>query len=107
MKKYLRFALMCVILAAVVLGCPSPGGGSSTTYTVTYNANGATSGNVPTDSNTYKQGATVTVLGNTGNLSITGGGFYCWKDGSGTYFNPGVTFIMGSANVNLYAVWLF
>ena len=104
MKKYLRFALVCVILVAVVLGCPSPG---ATTYTVTYNANGATSGSVPTDSNTYKQGATVTVLGNTGNLSITGGGFLCWRDGSGTYFNAGATFVMGSANVNLYAVWLF
>ena len=41
---------------------------SSFAYTVTYNGNGNTSGSVPVDPNTYTQGATVTVLGNTGNL---------------------------------------
>lgn len=35
------------------------------THTMTYNANGATGGSVPTDSGAYEQGQTVTVLGNT------------------------------------------
>ena len=37
-------------------------------YSVTYNANGATSGNAPTDPNTYTNGQTVTALSNTGSL---------------------------------------
>ena len=43
------------------------------TYTVTYSSNQHTSGNAPTDSARYDSGATVTVLGNTGSLTRTGG----------------------------------
>jgi len=78
------------------------------TYTVTYNANGATSGTVPVDSNNYTQGQTVTVLGNTGNLVKSGGPFYRWNtasNGSGTFYSGGNTFPMGSANVTLYAIF--
>ncbi|HBX24233.1 MAG TPA: hypothetical protein DEF34_11480, partial [Desulfotomaculum sp.] len=49
------------------------------TYTVTYDGNGNTSGSVPVDSNTYITGATVTVLGNTGNLVKTGYTFAGWN----------------------------
>jgi hypothetical protein len=38
------------------------------TYTVTYDGKGLTLGDVPTDGNTYEQGATVSVYGNTGKL---------------------------------------
>lgn len=78
-----------------------------TTYTVTYNANGATSGTVPTDSNQYENNATVTVLGNTGTLAKTG---YVWSgwntvdDGSGTDIAAGKTFKI-SDNTILYAKW--
>ena len=42
---------------------------TGTTYTVTYFGNNNTGGTVPVDSNSpYNSGATVTVLGNTGNL---------------------------------------
>ena len=78
------------------------------TYTVTYNGNGNTGGIAPTDSNTYLSGATVTVLGNTGALVRTGYTFAGWNtaaNGSGTNYNAGETFIMGSANVTLYAQW--
>lgn len=77
-------------------------------YTVTYNGNGATSGTAPTDSNGYAQGATVTVLGNTGNLTRTGYTFAGWNtaaEGSGTSYTAGATFAMGTANVILYARW--
>jgi len=52
------------------------------TYTVSYNANGSTGGNVPVDSNNYLQGATVTVLGNTGSLAQTGYTFNGFSGGS-------------------------
>ena len=62
-------------------------------YTVTYNANGATSGSAPTDaSSPYASGSTVTVLGNTGNLTKTGFEFADWNtaaDGNGTTYVPG------------------
>ncbi len=76
------------------------------TYTVTYNGNGATGGSVPVDPNNYEQGQTVTVLGNTGNLTKTGYEFGGWNtaaDGSGT--TQGQQFTMGPASVTLYAVW--
>jgi len=78
------------------------------TYTVTYDGNGNTSGSVPVDSNTYITGATVTVLGNTGNLVKTGYTFAGWNtatDGSGTSYVGDDTFAMGSSNVTLYAQW--
>lgn len=79
------------------------------TYTVIYNDNGKTGGSVPTDANTYAQGAQVTVAGNTGNLVKTGNVFYGWNsiaNGGGTSFAAGSTFNMAAANVNLYAVWV-
>ena len=82
------------------------GGGS--TYTVTYNANGATSGSVPTDANSpYANGATVTVLGNTGSLAKTGHTFNNWNtlaNGSGNPYSAGNTFTI-SSNTTLFAQW--
>ncbi len=79
------------------------------TYSVTYNANGSTGGSVPTDSNHYLQGATVTVLG-AGSLINTGYAFAGWTASTtgvaGASYSIGSTFKMGSANVNLYAVWI-
>ena len=79
------------------------------TYTVTYDGNGSTGGTVPTDSSSpYENGATVTVLGNTGTLVRTGYAFAGWNtqaDGNGTDRTVGSTFIMGTADVTLYAKW--
>jgi uncharacterized repeat protein (TIGR02543 family) len=81
--------------------------GTSTTYVVTYNANGATSGSVPTDSSIYSSGSTVTVLANIGMLAKTGYSFSGWNikaDASGaTYVAGGKLSIM--ADVTLYALW--
>ncbi len=78
------------------------------TYTVTYNGNGSTGGSVPVDATAYQQGATVTVLGNTGSLVKTGSTFTGWNTvagGTGTAYTAGQTFSMGAAAVTLYAQW--
>jgi uncharacterized repeat protein (TIGR02543 family) len=82
--------------------------GAGATYTVTYDGNGNGAGTVPTDGNTYLQGATVTVLGNTGGLVKMGYNWTSWNtaaNGSGTSYAPAATFAMGTANVTLYAQW--
>ena len=79
------------------------------TYTVTYNGNGNTGGTVPTDNQTYQQNATVTVADNTGSLTKTDYTFAGWNtaaDGSGTSYNPAVTFNMSATNITLYAKWV-
>ena len=76
-----------------------------TTFSVTYNANGAESGDVPTDNQKYTSGASVPVLGNTGNLVKTGYRFDGWQiNKSGTVYNAGGTFNI-SENTTLYAKW--
>ena len=77
--------------------------------TVTYNSNGATGGSVPTDATVYANGATVTVLGNTGSLVKTG---YIWSgwntkaDGTGISYIAGSTFSISKAT-SLYARWIY
>jgi len=86
----------------------------SSALTITYNGNGNTAGTVPIDpSNPYESGATVTVMGNMGDLIRIndGGTSYCftgWNtqaDGSGSDQVEGSTFIMGGSPVTLYAQW--
>ena len=86
----------------------------SSALTITYNGNGNTAGTIPVDlSSPYEYGATVTVLGNTGNLiRINDGGtsyrFTTWNskaDGSGTDQAEGSTFTMGGSPVTFYAQW--
>lgn len=75
--------------------------------TVTYNGNGNSAGSVPSDSTAYANGATVTVLGNSGALAKTGYVFDGWNttaDGSGIRYQPGATFPI-TAPVTLYADW--
>jgi uncharacterized repeat protein (TIGR02543 family) len=87
-------------------------------YTVTYYPNWpdgvAGTGSVPTDTNRYVKGASVTVRANTGSLTKSGYTFLGWKRGASsgipdhTVNGPTVTpltFSMGSANVAMYAIW--
>ncbi|TKI17967.1 hypothetical protein FCT18_15740, partial [Lysinibacillus sphaericus] len=77
-------------------------------YTVTYDANGATSGTVPQDSTQYEENKTVTVQGNSGQLVRTGYTFTGWNtqaDGKGISYAENATFQMGKADVTLYAQW--
>jgi hypothetical protein len=82
-------------------------GGNTPTYAVTYNGNGATSGSVPTDNNSYQANTKVTVKGNTGNLVKTGNAFSGWNtlaNGQGTTYAANSTFNITS-NTTLYAKW--
>ena len=78
------------------------------TFTVTYDDNGADTGDVPTDTNSpYESGSTVTVLGNTGTLVKDGYTFAGWNtaaDGSGTDYAAEDTFTI-EADTVLYAKW--
>lgn len=78
------------------------GDNTPTKYSVTYANGGATSGTVPTDSNEYESGNTVTVLGQ-GTLAKTNYDFAGWSDGTNTYVEND-TFIIFS-NVTLTAKW--
>ncbi|MDE2387104.1 MAG: InlB B-repeat-containing protein, partial [Actinomycetales bacterium] len=76
------------------------------TYTLTYDANGATSGSVPavaTASSTY-----VVIDNNTGALFKTGYIFSGWNtaaDGTGTSYTGGNNFLL-NANTTFYAKWV-
>ena len=82
---------------------------SVTTIAVTYDANGADSGTVPTDASAYAYNGTVTVLDNTGSLTKAGftfGGWNTKSDGTGTNYSADATFNI-TANTTLYAKWNF
>jgi uncharacterized repeat protein (TIGR02543 family) len=99
-----------VTLYAVWKSESSGGGGGGTaitSYTLSYDGNGAISGTVPA-SKSYTKRSTVTVSGNTGALAKSGYKFSGWNtepDGSGTGYAGGSTFTMGSRNIVLYAQW--
>jgi len=88
--------------------------GTGQTYLVTYDGSGSTGGSVPSDGNSYSQGASVTVKANTGSLVKSGYNFVGWATTSnasapefavnGSNVNP-PSFNMPASNVTLYAVW--
>ncbi len=81
---------------------------AAATHNVTYDGNGKSSGDVPTDATAYEEGDIVTVKGNTGSLVKTGYSFVGWNtvsDGTGVFYPAGYKFYMGDAGVTLYAVW--
>lgn len=80
---------------------------ATTTYTVTYDANGALEGSVPAELASYDANASVTVLGNTGDLEKDDYTFAGWNtkaDGTGTDYAAGDTFTI-TADTTLYAKW--
>lgn len=89
-------------IKTIALTYTSSGGDTPTKYSVTYANGGATSGIVPTDSNEYDSGDTVTVLGQ-GTLSKTNYDFAGWSDGTNTYVEND-TFTI-SSNITLTAQW--
>ena len=77
------------------------------TVTLTYDKNGAASGAVPAESTSYATGSTVTVPGNTGNLTKAGYSFDGWNtkaDGSGEAYRENSTFRIDD-DTTLYAQW--
>ncbi len=122
MKTMRKTALFFMALILIIPACDPPGenkydpkSDSYKAYNVIYDANGADSGEVPVDDTDYVQGQTVVVLGNTGNLTIkTQDGislsFTGWNtadNGSGVDYDATGSdfFIMGKADVTLYAKW--
>ena len=132
-RHFMIWSAMAVIL--ILAGCPNPagsdpssdpepdGGAEETpdseteegndvdTYSVTYDANGASDGAPPEDSAEYESGVVVTVLGNTGNPELqkddhTFAGWNTQADGEGTNYSEGNTFPMGDADITLYARWV-
>jgi hypothetical protein len=109
------FKLFFILIALLVItGCSGTPPAVPIINSVTYNGNGNTGGTVPVDpSSPYESEATVTVLGNIGDLiRINDGGtsyyFTGWNinaDGSGAYYMEGSTFTMAASNVTLYAQW--
>ena len=78
---------------------------STPQYTVTFNANGATSGLAPASQTVYR-GISITVPGQ-GTLSFSGktfGGWNTQSNGGGTNYTVGATFTV-TENVTLYAKW--
>ena len=85
----------------------------ATKFTVMYTDQSAAGGSAPIDSNSpYEIGASVTVLGNTGNLVGNKGDnpttdFICWSTNQnrhGNYYYPGQTFII-QENMTFYPVF--
>ena len=117
LRRLFYFGFLFMVMAFVA-ACPmsstygNNGGGPP--YTVTYrNTTANTTGSVPVDSTQYPSGATVTVKGNTGNLSWPGFAFTGWDTadmssdgggGGGTFYLPGAMFTITS-NVVLYGTW--
>lgn len=77
-----------------------------TVHKLTYHANNATGGTVPTESNQYYDDA-ITAAGNSGSLERTGYTFDGWQTGpsSGTRYATGAGFSMPDNSVTLYAKW--
>lgn len=80
--------------------------GAVTTHTVTYAANGATAGSVPS-AQTKPSGVNIPVSTNSGSLARSGFTFAGWNTnagGTGTSFAPGVPYT-SNANTTLHAKW--
>jgi hypothetical protein len=76
------------------------------TYSVTYDANGATSGTAPA-TQTKTHDVPLTLATNSGNLARSGFNFAGWNtaaDGGGTNYAAGTTYA-GNADLSLFARW--
>jgi hypothetical protein len=85
--------------------------GLSPMYVLSYDANGATGGTLPTGYQPigYQKSASVPVLANTGSLAKTGKVFSGWNtaaDGSGTTYQPAALLTIATADIVLYARWV-
>ena len=80
--------------------------GSDDGHTVTYHANGATSGSVP-EAQVKVRGVALVIKGNSGGLARAGCVFAGWNtsaDGTGTGYPAGATYA-GNQDLKLHAVW--
>jgi uncharacterized repeat protein (TIGR02543 family) len=103
-----RKIIVIMLAIMVVIGLMSPTAlACNTSFQVTYNGNGNTSGSAPSDGNSYFYGGWVNVLGNSGGLARTGYVFDGWNtkaNGTGMSFAPGGHFLI-YWDTTLYAKW--
>lgn len=104
----IRMALF--LSAGLLLACFNPELAPAT-HSVTYFANGATGGQVPVDPKAYQGGRSAQVADNSGLLVNPGYLFAGWTTnpsaaGPSDSFAPGSTAKIGSADLELYAVWI-
>lgn len=103
--KQLRLTTIAMLITLCLLLACDPGLPS----TVTYDGNGADSGDVPVDAGAYNQYDAVTVTDGQGSLVKAGYNLAGWMtavDGTGTSYAAGTVFAMGAENVTLFAVWV-
>jgi hypothetical protein len=77
------------------------------TYTVSYNGNGSTGGDVPIDSSIYLPASSATIL-DQATLVKTNYVFVNWntmQDGSGTSYDPASVLTISNEDIILYAQW--
>lgn len=75
---------------------------------ISYDGNGNSGGTVPIDTTVYSDGASVTILGNSGNLVKSGYTFIGWNsaaDGSGESYEERNSFTFDGTGMTLYAQW--
>lgn len=98
--------LITMLAASAMLVGLASCGQQPVTYTVTYDANGATSGTVPVDDTKYSPKQEVLVLGNIDlqKEEFTFVGWNTQADGEGEDYIAGSTFNI-EANTTLYAQW--
>ena len=108
----MRFFHICLVLIIISLGSLTVSCDIDTTSesdpTVTYNANGATSGSVPVDNNHYGFYDYYRVADNTGNLVFPGYRFMGWgflKDDYSGKLLPGQSTLYTGGEIVLYAIW--
>ena len=81
---------------------------TANSYSVTYSTQNASSGSAPTDTTVFNIGNTVNVKANIGNLTRPGYTFAGWtitSDNTGTVYNSGDTYQVGSTNITFYPKW--
>src|SRR5690349_2600541 len=105
-KPFAARLALALMAAAVLLSLAScaPLGTVPGAFTLSYDGNGATTGSVPASPTQYREGDSITVLGNTGSLGRPGYQFYGWNvraNGNGTDYPAGSTLIMESSDVIL------
>ena len=82
------------------------------TFTITYDDNGATGGNVPTDATAYNRHDDAEALGNAGSLVKTGYVFNGWNSNADPSAQGAQHYSVGdpiediTSNITLYAEWL-
>ncbi|MDR0502150.1 MAG: SUMF1/EgtB/PvdO family nonheme iron enzyme [Treponema sp.] len=96
------FIIFLTVIGVLLIACDD---GRTTTYTVTFNANGSTGGTAPSAMSTNET-ASITLPGQ-GSLVKTGYSFGGWNtsaDGSGTTYAAGASYTV-TGNVTLYVKW--